>query len=844
MTQIKYNIGIDLGTTNSAIARILNGSPIIQKTDSLNDTMPSVVGYNEKKSEIVGNRAWNQLKSDRLRALRTMNNKDSNYFSEFKRTIGTDKPYESNNLIKSLNSEELSSKVLQKLLSFITDVNINSAIITVPAKFDIKQKQATLRAGKMSGLEYCELLQEPIAASMAYGLQSKVRDGYWIVFDFGGGTFDVALIKVEEGIMQVKDTDGDNHLGGKNIDFAIVDEIIIPYLASVYNIKSITSSSDKLNVLQSAMKYFAEEAKIQLTFSESHDLLTDLGEIPLEDDDGKEVLLDLTITRADLKKVITPLYQKAIDVTKNLLIRNNLRSKQIDSLILVGGPTLSPILREMLEEQVMKPDITVDPMTVVAVGAALYASTIDLPKDALEAARDNTKIQLDIGYDSSTVETESWITVKILKGKTEGVLPESVFVELVRSDGDWASGKVEINETGEIIEVSLKENKPNNFNVHLYDKTGNKLDSQPDSFSIIQGSVTGSATLPHAIGLEIKDRKTGELLFNTIEGLRINQMLPATGTINGLKTQRTIRPGISSDFIRIPLYQGDHDSENTRAIYNHHIYDAIITGNELPGLLPEGSDVDLIIKTDKSGNISKLEAYFPYLDFSMELDIPEDTSKEVTADHIQIELNKAYTEISELKRKSLANDAELETIKKEIDYLNSRFEQGKTDYDRKNEVLTNLKKTFRQIDKLNESIAWPKIEEQLRNELKKLEQAQLDVGTEKTEQAVKDIRIQVQEVIRSKDKDMGKSLLEVLDHAFFLITFLYQQIGFIRYHSENFNSFNWKDSFRARKILNEAEQIISVNPTTDRLRPLIGELIQLLPIEERRDEYKDVLMRN
>jgi len=218
-------VGIDLGTTNSAISRMENGEPVIKKTDTLKDTLPSCVYINKKKAIQVGDSAFNAMKRDKLKTMKGGDFK-SNAFIEFKRTMGTDKKYYSSNLEKDLSSEELSAEILKTLKSFVTDESFKSIVVTVPAKFTVNQKDATLRAATLAGFEHCELLQEPIAASMAYGLDAKSKDGYWLVFDFGGGTFDAALLKVEDGIMKVVDTEGDNYLGGKNLDYAIVDEII------------------------------------------------------------------------------------------------------------------------------------------------------------------------------------------------------------------------------------------------------------------------------------------------------------------------------------------------------------------------------------------------------------------------------------------------------------------------------------------------------------------------------------------------------------------------------------------------------------------------------------------
>jgi molecular chaperone DnaK len=224
----KIDYGIDLGTTNSAIARMENGKPKVIQTDLQKDTMPSSVAINPRKNIIVGDAAYAANIKDKLRLLKTFGKDDSNSYLEFKRTMGKDIKYHSSLLGKDFSSEELSAEVLKKLKSFVTDEQIKSIVITVPAMFTMAQNEATINAAKLAGFEVVELLQEPIAASIAYGLDSKEKDGKWLVFDFGGGTFDAALVKVDEGIMKVLDTEGNNELGGKDLDLAIVDNIIIP----------------------------------------------------------------------------------------------------------------------------------------------------------------------------------------------------------------------------------------------------------------------------------------------------------------------------------------------------------------------------------------------------------------------------------------------------------------------------------------------------------------------------------------------------------------------------------------------------------------------------------------
>lgn len=836
MARTKIDYGIDLGTTNSAISRMENGEAIIKKTDVQADTMPSCFYANKKKAIQVGNGAYNALKREKLSAMKNWVD-DTNAFIEFKRTMGTDKKFFSPNLGKDLSSEELSAEVLKTLKSFIKDENINAVAITVPAAFKNNQKEATREAAKLAGFEQVELLQEPVAAAMAYGLDSKKKDGFWLVFDFGGGTFDSALLKVEDGIMKVADTEGDNYLGGKNLDLAIVDEIILPYIQENYTIVSILANDNKKQILRNAMKFYAEETKIKLSFNETHNILSDLGDIPGEDDNGEEFELDITVTQEDMQRALSPIFQKAIDVSKKLLERNNLKGSALDSLILVGGPTFSPVLRKMLEQQICKPDTSVDPMTVVSKGAALYASTVKLEKQT----RDKSKIQLEIGHETSTVETEEIVTLKILADKTEGEIPEKVFAEITRSDKAWSSGKIEINTIGEVIETKLIEGKTNSFEVSLFDEKGNLLESEPKEFTVIQGSKIGSATLAYNIGIEIKQKATGKIVFTTVKGLEKNQSLPATGTRNGLKTQKQIRPGMDSDFIKIPIYEGEYESEGTRAIYNEHVTDIFIYGTDLPALLPENSDVDLTVNNDRSEKIT-VTAYFPYLDFSYETTV-ERTVSSVDTNWLANEIRKAKGAVKELKQEgNHSDDAKLKKAESELEKIETSFENNKNDVDNKQEVLANLRKTLKIIDELNETTEWPKLEEELKEEYYRLEKANKELGNEKTTQLVVQIKSQLEEVIKAKDVKLGNALLEEIHSLFFQLTFIYQLIGFIRHHNQNFGSYSWRDSNKARTLLNQGLQIIGENPSVDELHPIVIALIDLLPIDERPSGDDSVLV--
>ena len=840
MARTKIDYGIDLGTTNSAISRMENGEPTIKKTDVLKDTMPSCVYINKKKAIQVGDSAYNALKRDKLKAMKTWNITDSNAYIEFKRTMGTDKIYQSTNLEKELTSEELSAEVLKTLKSFVSDENVSSIVITVPAAFKNNQKESTREAARLAGFDHVELLQEPVAASMAYGLDAQSKDGFWLVFDFGGGTFDAALLKVEDGIMKVIDTEGDNYLGGKNLDYAIVDNIIIPYLQDNFAIDSILEDDVKKQNLRDAMKFYAEETKIKLSFNDTHNILSDLGDIPGEDDEGEEFELDITVNQEDISKAISPVFQKAIDVSLSLLKRNNLQGSSLDSLILVGGPTFSPVLRKMLEEQICKPDTSADPMTVVSKGAALYASTIDVSEEVLEKSRDKTKIQLEIANESSTVETEEYVPIKILEDKTEGEIPDQTFIEITRGDKAWSSDRIEINTIGEVVEIQLVEGKTNIFEVILYDEKGSVLECEPSTFSVIQGSKIGSATLPYNIGIELKDKTTGKVVFTTIKGLEKNQSIPAVGTRNGLKTQKQIRPGMDNDFIKIPFYEGDYGSEGTRAIYNEHIADIRISGADLPSLLPENSDVDLTINIDRSERIT-VTAYFPYLDYSTDIEL-ESAKSSIETSWLENEIRKAKGSIVELKEEGDTASSEIDNLESELNEIQTSFENNKNDVDGKQEVLAKLRGSLKSIDKLSDQKEWPKLEQSLKDEFYRLEKVNKELGNDDTANVVNQFRSQVDEVISKKDIKLGNALLEEIIGYFVKLTFIYQLINFVRSHNEDFGSYNWRDSGKARSLLNRGLQIIGENPTVDDLHPIVISLIELLPKNERPSGDDSVLV--
>ena len=857
MNRIKIDYGIDLGTTNSAIAKIMHGNVKILKSDFYQkDTIPSCVGFvkvKDKCSILVGDEAYNQLDRDR-RLTFYKSDYHSEIFIEFKRTMGTDKTYPSLYMNRNYTSEELSAEVLKKLKSFEKDEVIKSIIITVPAKFKMNQKEATVRAAKLAGFEYCELIQEPVAASLAFGLDSEIKNGYWIVFDFGGGTFDVALMKVEEGIMNVIDTDGDAFLGGKNIDYAIIDEILIPYFKNNYNLNSVWSNQLKLEDFRNEWKGMVEYKKIELSIKDTVYLLTELGEDFGMDDDNNPLELDITLTKEEFERVVRPIFQKAIDITNNLLSRNKLTGNSLETLILVGGPTRTPLLRQMIMDQIT-PNIDThkDPMTVVAEGAALYASTVDIPESIIANNRDNKAINLQIKFESSSVELNEFVSVKINEDSLNNIqLDNNLFLEISRGTG-WSTGKIPFNPKGEVVEVKLEPNKANIFEINIYNSRGDRLAISPNEFTILQGFKQGQngATLPYYIGIEVHDDILNRDEFIPIKGLEKNATTPITGIENGCRTPKVLRPGISTDIINIPIYQGDYYNVGTKAFYNHYIANIRITGDDVPALIPENSPINLTFKIKRDEQMS-VSAYFPNIDYTIEKAV-EICSTTLPESNMILE----YIDQAIQQAEYILGDSHPEEkikITKELNDLKIKLKQGGSDYDRQSQVMEGLKQQQIAIDRWEKELELPKMEKYLEDVYDKLEELIDKLDSEKENMndqlnsklnqftlAVKDIRDRKTKLSKDKNNNQYnymrsiKILSDEIEQLYFIILDFFAGIqmktALLYQLSENFNTINWTDPQKANYLINKGLRMSDNNPDETELLIILQELIQLMPYE-------------
>ena len=349
-------IGIDLGTTNSCVAVLEGGEPKVIVNPEGDRTTPSVVA--SKKGEIlVGVTAKRQAVTN-----------PENTISSIKRHMGTDYKVEMDG--KKYTPEEISAKILMKLKSdaeAYLGEKVTKAVITVPAYFNDAQRQATKNAGKIAGLEVERIINEPTAASLAYGLDKQDKQETVLVYDLGGGTFDVSILELGDGVFEVKSTSGNNHLGGDDFDKCIMD-----YLVSEFKKENgIDLSKDKMAMQR--IKDAAEKAKKDLSGMST----TNINLPFITQTESGPVHMDINLTKAKFEDLCRDLFDSTLEPVRKALKDANLKASDIDEVILVGGSTRIPYIQELVKKELGKePNKSVNPDEVVAMGAAIQGGVL------------------------------------------------------------------------------------------------------------------------------------------------------------------------------------------------------------------------------------------------------------------------------------------------------------------------------------------------------------------------------------------------------------------------------------------------------------------------------------
>jgi len=405
-------IGIDLGTTNSVVAVMEGGEPTVITNSEGGRTTPSVVAFTKDGSRLVGQVAKRQAVTNPENTVYSIKRFMGRRYNEVTEEI-KQVPYKVQGAGsgdvrvlaggKEWSPPEISAIILQKMKQSAEDYlgqKVDKAVITVPAYFNDSQRQATKDAGKIAGLEVMRIVNEPTAAALAYGLDKK-KDETIAVFDFGGGTFDVSILEVGEGVVEVKSTNGDTHLGGDDIDERLIEWIIEEFKKD----QGIDLSNDKMALQR--LKEAAEKAKIEL----SSTMETEVNLPFVTADQSGPKHLAMKLTRARFEQLVDPLLTRLRSPVEQALKDAGLDAKKIDEVVLVGGSTRIPKVQEIVKEMFGKePNKSVNPDEVVAIGAAVQAGVLSGEKTDI--------LLLDVTPLSLGIETLGGVFTKLIERNT------------------------------------------------------------------------------------------------------------------------------------------------------------------------------------------------------------------------------------------------------------------------------------------------------------------------------------------------------------------------------------------------------------------------------------------
>jgi molecular chaperone DnaK len=827
MKNQNIQIGIDLGTTNSEIAVNNKGNIEIIKNVFNDEYTPSVFGIGKAKNKIIGKVAYEKLYKD------PSDEEFKNNKGEIKRLMGTPETVNFPRLGKDLSPEEISAEILISLKEDLSrkykDMSTMATVITVPAYFSVLQKEATKRAGNIAGFKHVVLLQEPIAAAIAYGFMNSKSEN-WLVYDLGGGTFDVALISSNYGSLSVLGHKGDNFLGGKNFDLEIVDKIIVPQILKKYKITDFNRGNKKFGTVFAKLKGLAEKAKIYLTQEEE----TTIEVEKITDDAGEEIYINIPFSRKEYEYILKPFIDKTIDLSRETIKEAGVKATSVSRIILVGAPTVTPYIKERLETVLkIKVDTSSDPLTVVARGACIFGISQKIPNELLEVEttkNSDTKI-LRINFESLTSETEETITGIFEELKDS----DKEFYLQIQSEGGFFSGTKQRVKNGRFSEtVTLEKNKTNLFWIYLFDKKGNPISINPDSFSITHGvSFSSGAPIPHSVGVGVAMRAyTGGKTTSLIEKMDIffekDSILPLKAT-KPYKTIRKLVKGDKDNALPIKIYEGESSTPDQ----NEFICDLKITGENIPYDLPEGTEVEVTIDMDESSGV-KIEAFIPTIDLNFSGVRSTDHAQVLSIEAMQTQIKTQSERVTKLEKTCSAE--EKTKLSNLVNSVNTSLEAGKADEEEKRKADKELRELKNKLDELERVKEFP----QLKIEFNELTTSMVELMNEYGDQKQRGIhndqlnilKTEGYKAIENEDKVLLSRTNEQLNDLKQKIIFSNPATWLYQFNRLIKEDHKWISEKEAQYFLQKGQRAIEVSDM-DEVQRCVRSLWLLLPVNEQ-----------
>lgn len=603
MARQTVDYGIDLGTTNSAIARMEKRGPKVVKSRYQSDTVPSAVAIGIQGEILVG--------EDALKDARFMP------AQRFKRLMGTNQ-----NIQMADGSEwnpvNLSAEVLKELKASVKrryDEDLTHVVITVPAMFQQPQCEATYQAARKAGLEAVALLQEPIAAATAY-LSEDPEEGHYLVYDLGGGTFDVSLVRVHGGEMHVVAHGGDNFLGGSDFDKRIYEWVIQQIELGYGRYPQLSSPTGRWVLMKEC-----ELAKIRLTDEEKTSIDLSYFDLPLA---------KIDISRQILHDLVEDLVEKTIYHAKMRLDDARLSSDDIVAVLLVGGPTQMPYIRQRIREELNIETRLEDPMTTVALGAAIHASTLLVPQQSIKVTSALTAIILELHYEPVSPDLECSIS-----GKVTAPDGFSGDIRFARSSGDWETGWIRLQNGAFLTELTLSKQTVTSFEISVRNSQGDLVDVSPNTISIRWGTAPAKPVAPYHYGVALDD---GTMDIIIEEGTP----LPAYGRPKQYRTNRTINAGTEEEFVIYFL-----EGRSRIAHDNIKVGELRLSGRDFRRTLKENEKVEIRMRMDESRRLTA-RVYIPLFDQEFPVHF-ESAIYEISPEKLQRELQEVREMIRDVE---------------------------------------------------------------------------------------------------------------------------------------------------------------------------------------------------
>ncbi|RWO20301.1 Hsp70 family protein [Mesorhizobium sp.] len=461
-------LGIDLGTSNSAIVGTDGETLRLFKTVEGMDVMPSAIMIDRRGGLFVGRKAYDQSAFS-----------PQSVQQKFKRLMGTGSTVDFPGTDRVLTPEEASAEVIKSLVGQarrdLPEMEIEGAVITIPAAFNQMQSEATMRAAKMAGLEKISLLQEPIAAAMAANTGIGGGSAQFLVYDLGGGTFDAAIVQSISGNITIVAHAGVNMLGGADFDRAIVNNLVRPWLLETFNLPENFQTDVRYSRLIRIASYRAELCKIALSSQQVDHVSADENQIGTKDEDGTDIYLDVEVTRGVLENLIAENVERSISECRTLLSNNGYSPIDMDRVVLIGGPSRMPYVRERVAFELgIALDTNVDPMTAVATGAAIFASGRNWAADGATTSRtgraattSSSSLQLRFEY----IDNSASPTINLKVRTPIDPVPANVYVQIDAANG-WTSGKLPLSSMVDVKGVPLPRVGLNEVKVSVFGANG------------------------------------------------------------------------------------------------------------------------------------------------------------------------------------------------------------------------------------------------------------------------------------------------------------------------------------------------------------------------------------